>query len=1351
MMSTYALENKSLTTTTSKSEEQLGKRIREISALWGKPKMLQGTSGFDPRNYEYNDIFKLWENQEILIASKYIEAYLVNIQNGTVLKTITPRLSSDDMLWRTKRRQPNLQVFARVAEGAPFKTLTFKEMEFTDTVERRKLGVVIASGVRHDVKYGLTEFQLNLETLAYSAELTIDLEQVYGYMFIGFKNLVAETQDQKSLDWSKILNLAGDQFAVIALDRDLFLSHVERIKKKTIPGLDTIIIPPGVAMLFNGIGNSTVVQQSVILSQPGVVDSELQFGQRDGVSSLTSINGMNIFQLQDFAFNDKLRYQPLQSIAVIAKCFTMNPDITPMSHCESMNSLQNARKVYCMHTTYGELKVFHYDKYLLYCTQLFDHKHGGPSKHLYGYVDYKNKALVKGILPAKWELLKISCQQQGKEFDVNCDEYYDCEKPIPGTPITPDHAGFRDTSIGITYNPTTQKYYVSERIGDMPKEVLPNKWIEKCAIGLSNHLAFINPQFQLEKWIHEVKGFISRINEGVWTKNYILQLIKANLKKLEGSMDNIGFITGGKHERKHEREHNFGPITAVDWPPNKYGGMDLPEEDALLSFSTYPAGFGSAVGLKTIASKKDSGESQYKDIATEANRLITEGDLLVDYIKHNIHPDSALISEDFTKPWIVKCYSTQTLIDHLLPETVPVFIAITDIKSDDKPEKKFPLKKPSKYNDRIKVYEEIMKNPDIFMILTKEKDFIKTTDIQKVIDFFRKTFKKDYVPFTIFSKNFLLSIYMIDVLKMIEDFSVKNQSITKNLQEIWNNSVLKNDALLNINSKIVLEKYIRDLSVKDELLGKLYGHVLAIKENNKTVVASKAESLLEGKDIPKEYMDYVNAFLLYINDNNIFTDINSNKGPGPDEIIGEENEVKGKKTYLLKGTIRGYVRTSLIATPKLIEYIQYNGDGGILLGNPETNYNTPLMTEGSSYNIVVEHINKLSFSKINFGTSPLGVSWNMRSCTNKTEFQGINMNKKNEDIAMDEDSSSGEELKTSELFPTKTTIKSSAFKKLDTKKGQFSGIKPREYPYEFTSHGYSFDPSKVKKDRKEAFISAYPGPWDSNFKYYKHIGKDSIALLFLGIIEAPFNVETFYNVSKSGNHLIKVDLIRNAEEYEMYTVIVLKSGPDTVFMVYGRVVVQPSVDGISGAVTVSAEFFLGMIRRNPEFISLIPYAAPSRVLGGCDQTIMEDWSHFFDENPGRSSFIAVPLPACHITQEYPFHMLGHPLYKAPDSNLYGSMFRKYAAADWLEYNIGGEAISEYYSYSQTIDDIWTKERVSFVINKGCVSFVDGKGCWENIRPGTGPGGDPSMNHSVAYKAWNGVGAFPLYIPNPIKS
>jgi hypothetical protein len=1317
------------------------KKIQEISSLWGKPQAIENPN-FQLKNYEPNSIFELWHNQRIPIAEYFVSKYLGNDENDNMLSSITPRVEVTDLYFQTNKREISLQIYDVVGEGGPYKTLTSRTAVFTDKLTRRKLGITLAAGVIHD-KFS-QEFAHFMRALAKSAELTIDLEQIFEYFHNAFRNMCFEKQ-KKSFDWSRKVNLAADEFGVIPLDPKLFLSIVENIKKTKIPTLDTCIIPAGFSALFNGVGVSTIPKKSVvILDGNNPNSSQLSFMETDGFPSLLTFNGISLYQLHDFHMNSDIVVQPLKSIVLLARNFPMNPNIkSNSSHC--FNSLLNAIMIYCMTPTSGGEVVIEYDKKLLLNTFLFDLKTYGPSEYLHRYVDYMNTQMKKrgSNHPMKWQLLERIKKTKNLTFDVNADEGYDCETPITGSEQE-SYEGFRDTSMGYVYNPTRKQYYVTNRIGDLPKEVLPNEYIMKCANGLSKHFAFTNPNFPIESWISDIRYYMSRIQESPWSQNYLIRLVEQNIYRLKTKDNNL---IPAVHEMKNERQQRFGVISAIDWEPNHYGSMNLVKGNVTGGKPSYPAGFASIPGLRTIASKKDS-DDDYAPIANEANRLVGQGDILVNYIREYVNKKTDVITEELTKPWFVNVDSTQTLLDHIMPETVPVFINLNYFKSlrpTTLQESEFTRRVSTTGSAYVRglfesaniFYEFIFKNKDYQKLVTQNKDIINHTILTKFINDLPADAK---IPTHATSLNFLISTYMLPTLKSIEE-----EKVEKLYNDFYNN-IIDELQKQNLTTITTIRTAILNLFGLNAKLSYMVN--LVANKNNKKI--AKDAQPIAPLVVPTIALNnrIADSPDITIGDGTNARDIN----PDVDIKPHQDNE----KYYSIQmGASRiGWIRTSLIASPKLIEYIELNPNQvvGVRLGNPKTNYNSPIMdadlTEGDIANRTttfsdVKKIVKNSVLSKSFNTSLSHIAVSMKYNTDyDTNEKGEN------DMDMDSNDEYDDKMFPSEDIMQKTSSTSKKiFEKFKTDI-KYDTVKPRDDPYEHSRpyKQYSITPGQTKSD---AYIDDFPGPWESNFNYYKSIGGDAIALFFLCVILAPFDADTFANVAKIGQLLMRIDLMRNAEEHEMYSAVVLKSGPETMIMCYGRAIVLPWVDGVSGAVTVSSEFFLGSKRNNPENIYLVPYAAPCGIIGGNEQTIMDDPEQFFHSNKdGRPSIMAVALPVCHISQDYPFDLFGNPLYKSPSNNMSNRKYAKYAPSKFLEFVINASNINDHNAYLKSVcDDFWKKGIVSTIIHKGCARYTDHNGNWLNIKSGTGPKSNPSQNFDNAYMAWNGVGAFPSYRPS----
>lgn len=1311
------------------------KKIQEISSLWGKPQAIENPN-FQLRNYEPNSIFELWHNQRIPIAEYFVSKYLGNDENDSMLSAVTPRVEVTDLFFQTNKREISLQIYDVVGEGGPYKTLTSRTAVFTDKLTRRKLGITLAGGVIHD-KFS-QEFANFMKALAKSAELTIDLEQIFEYFHNAFRNMCFEKQ-KKTFDWSRKVNLAADEFGVIPLNPNLFLSIVEKIKKTKIPDLDVCIIPAGFSALFNGIGVSTTPKKSVVILGDNPNSSQLRFAETDGLPSLLTFNGISLYQLHDFHMNSDIVVQPLKSIVLLGRNFPMNPHIkSNSSNC--FQSLLNAIMIYCMNQTSGGEVIIEYDKKLLLNTFLFDLKTYGPSEYLQKYVDYMNKGLRKmgGDHPMKWRLIERIRKTRNLTFDVNSDDGYDCETPINGSEQE-SYEGFRDTGMGYVYNPTRKQYYVANRIGDLPKEVLPNEYIMKCANGLSKHFAFTHPNFPIESWISDIRYYMARIQESPWSQSYLIKLVEENLHRLK--IINRELIPA-VHEMKSERQHRFGIISAIDWEPNHYGSMNLVKGNVTGGKPSYPAGFASIPGLRTIASKKDS-DDDYAPIANEANRLVGQGDILVNYIREYVNKNTDVITEELTKPWFVNVDSTQTLLDHIMPETVPVFINLnyfTSTRPTTLPESEFTRKttmtgqKKALFLSTNNFYEFIYRHKDYQKLLTQNKDLINYTILTKFIN---ELPNNATIPTSAISINFLISNYMLPTLKSIEEEKVDK------LYNDFYNTIIDELQKQNFTTVIDMRNAITALFRANSKLS--YIVQLVRDKNNKKI--AKDATPISVLNVPVIALDNRIA-----DSPDVSVTATGARDAIPDDI---KTHQKSETSYSLKmaGSKIGWIRTSLIASPKLIEYIELNADQvvGVRLGNPKTNYNSPIIDADANDNPVIHERTTFSDVRKIVHNSVLNKSFDAslsRIAASMKYNTDYDINEKGQnDMDMDSNDEYDDKMFPSEDIMQKSSDSKKIFEKLKTDT-RYDSVKPRDDPYEH-SRPYKQYPIKQGQTRSDEYIDDFPGPWESNFNYYKNIGGDALALFFLCVILAPFDADTFANVSKIGQLLMRIDLMRNAEEHEMYSAVVLKSGPETMIMCYGRAIVLPFVDGVSGAVTVSSEFFLGSKRNNPENIYLVPYAAPCGVIGGNEHTIIDHPDQFFLSNKdGRPSILAVALPVCHISQDYPFDLFGNPLYKAPSSNSANRKYAKYAPSKYLEFIISSESINSHTSYLKSVcDDFWKRGLVSTIIHKGCARYTDHKGNWHNIQSGTGPKCNPSQNYDNAYMAWNGVGAFPTYKPS----
>lgn len=1357
------------------------KQMEALKKIWGPfDQGFPNNNYMSPENREPLDILMMYNGREVIIPANQIIAYLLNYRNETFLKYVMPWVYSNEVNWRTALREINLVTFAPVAEGAPFDTLTMRTGTWTDTTKKVKLGITIASGVYRDTIFGEDQFKFYMQGLAQSAQLTIMLKQCFALTTLAYANACSDQDGTDYLDHSKVLNLTGSLFAILAHDPQIFYNRIEEIRRTEIPDLNTVIVPEKVLLFLDQLrGQPTTVLQEYIFPDNEIgKTNDVKIGTIKGPTSLTTINGISAFELKSFVLNSQRKQviQPLKTTVVIARIWPHDPYDTHKAKCnEVFNECMLDRKIYCHTKTYGDERFIHYKTALYHCF-IFDHKTRLPSKYLRNYIEYLNREILNNNeMPYKWKLLK---GRDGANFDVGSDDSFSNDRPIPGSfenkRTIEEQKGWRDSFCAATFNPKLGPhgtYLVPNRVGDMNKESLPNCDIQKVSDSMMIHLKAQGIDLDYE--INALKRFVSLIDEAPWTNDYLHRLYTTNLQRIKNSGDDAHIDESG-YEHLEEREAIYGKKIAQDWPSNIYGGFDLPTSTNV-PLPVYPPGFASAAGLRTIAAQKHNNRgSEYSGIAVEADRIVQTWEKIIGYMSEYISSNSDIIDKLHTRPWFTKVSSLDALFEHVLPQKPPLFLGMYNIAQLENtvvlPE---TLWGKNQVNPKPLAYLFFTINVDV----NKKLVSIMNQYSLSLTDFaFIDKYKDDrFIPEEVVPRRFWVEFFLLSRASSTQLSEIsKSDKISKEVFNGFVNEVVKyildktKISYKDITTALGDPQFRIRIAKTQVFIDALHFSIVKSnkKYNTEGLVSPKFDEMkIDEKTIQGEkvYTDAIDNYIapsgkgdsteLFFIPETTKTDFDEMKTLiVPEAPIVEKNTINVIKSG--DGSIQPlvpmyYIRTPLTASAQFLDFIKTrpNRRIDILPGDVNTNYNFPVNNDNlliddndiiTLKRVLEEGRIKLKSPKFDFTRFPTVEAFKSKN---------IRLGKRNNKDDDDNDSNTRKGLfsiKTSHKQPKKEHdfgdfIEAAFSKGLGTdsssQRGAPSHYKNLKEPFGDEGRGGMTD--------SEAFMMEFPGPWNKNIEYYKKMTSDGSALLFLGIIFSPFTMDVFANVSKLGLHLLKVDIMRNAEEHDMSSCIVMTAGSNTAIMVFGRIAVIPSIDGISGAITVSAEFHVGHVRINPKKISWLPYSVPYAFRGGCDDRFIEDPKDFFSLNAtGRPDFFAIPVSVSQTNMSYPISIIGDGSYKAPDIDNTASIYRKHSSAGWVKWLLGSDKVKEVNIRIKTKANYYQSIQISFICHLGAVRYPDRKGDFPYIKPGAGPKQYVEMNVGNAYLAWNGQGAFP---------
>jgi hypothetical protein len=1354
------------------------RQVDTLTKLFGPP---SNFNQLNVENLEPNDIWRYYEGRILELPAAYISAYLRNAVNSPFLKVIIPWVQTNEKYIRSSWRDLNVTVFQNVGEGAPFNTLTSREGAYLDITQKKKLGMTIASGVYTDEIFGDYEFNYYMTGLSQSAALTIMLDECFALILHAFLNATRDQNGKDTIDYSKILNTSGHLFGSFPLDPMICINRIEEIRESHLPGLDTCVLPERVLSFLKQIqgGKSQMVQQEIIYPIQQNGSYTIKVGFQDGVMSDYTLNGVDFFELKRFVVNGSTslttKYiQPLKTNVCVGRSFTHREigDCDDLSFSECNNDIQ----IYCMDDKSGQEEKICYRMMLKYCF-LFNIENGNPSEYLKSYVDFKNNELYTQImgLPPTWRQLQ-KIRKNGK-FDVNADEgVYDYSYPMKGSFETKktveEMAEWRSQCGFITFNPDVGnygKYFVPNRLGDLNKFAFPNHILQKICSKMVKHFKF-QTDFNLESLLDKTVRFLTLIDQAEWSDEYVKQLLLINYERLKLTGD--GKINEDSYEKRQEREAINGPKYAIDWTPNIFGGMDLPL-DSENQTETYPPGFANAAGLRTIAAQKNSNKRiSYNSIAETADNLIEQLNILVSYMK-KYFGNTDIVSEIRTPPWFSKIDSLETLIGYIFPQNPPLFLGVyaydfesgfvtKDIKEPDNPFITWKNKDENK-----KLYEAL---------------FQENVPTKTIVDALLDDGEERGIPSNlIFPKLWKFIILGLDIKdKLITLSKFNNFDVLINtLMDYIFAQPKESPKPIEFNYDNITNTFIQDAThLKDEILKRVFKSRIVLNDLETASVKNKdpVKKLFETNyitkinevDVTKNGFNY-NEFVIQYTASflkimkNIKNDYAELKlimsDAGVDEKKIKENialwETKKKpsrKVPIKSEKPIGYVRVPLNSSQAFLDYLQYKqGDADILIGDPATNYNTPLYSKGDSSKLLKKGTfsKQSTFENVSLSNFPLGASFDMKHKNINVNQKGLISKpiKKSNTVDMEIDDDDDEKELFNVTKKTSHTMKKSysdnvsefmSKKFVDPMKFDAHFPKESTLPYSFTKE---FDTSKPIDPSIHA--REFPGPWEANINFLKNMTSIAEGLFYQAIIFAPFTREIFDKFAQTGLHLLRLEYIRNAEEHEMNSMIVLKKGSDTMVMAYGRITVLPSVDGITGAVTFWVEFDVGAVRRNDRNIDWIPYVVPYKVVGGHQSTVIKNPMDFFQKNSnGRPSIFVMAHPISESKLGSPRNLFNKPIFNAPSMDSTGSIFIKSSSADYYQFMLGKDQILNVIGKMKTITNYYQYPHLTFTIWRGAVRKGNNRGKYGKIEAGNGIKGDIRMNMLDAYLGWNGVKKFP---------
>ncbi len=268
---------------------------------------------------------------------------------------------------------------------------------------------------------------------------------------------------------------------------------------------------------------------------------------------------------------------------------------------------------------------------------------------------------------------------------------------------------------------------------------------------------------------------------------------------------------------------------------------------------------------------------------------------------------------------------------------------------------------------------------------------------------------------------------------------------------------------------------------------------------------------------------------------------------------------------------------------------------------------------------------------------------------------------------------------------------------------------------------------------------SYFGPWGDRLAYCDRLRSDVEQFFFLVMAQAPNTLPVQEGVAECGGKFVNVLLFRPFIEFTAKSIVCMQSGEGTLMTVMSRFKVLVSKED-RGIFHITANFYCGTVRTNPDNLALLPYCIPDRFLGGKNVDFMSHPSQWSLPNPSKPSFVAVCTSVAEGTNGAQYagrvHMTNQPTYRRPgyDNDIYPG---KHSAARLYETVFGKQTGYVDGLHRSERSQYWGSVDVSHVAHLAPRSFIDQRTGKQIDYEGVGPGNDHRMNTPGAEKTWNG--------------
>lgn len=638
-----------------------------LTALFGGMWAMTGRAP-DPRLCE-TEYKQCLNKQEYYVHMRHellsiiMSAAMHNSQNLWLLNVAMPIFESSVKTYTKHEKEWNALPYTPKIEGGTDNQPTYSESksEQTSGIEVSQ-SVSFSVNLSRDPLFGAKVWLENLSELQKNLALTMMRSSITDLRDLAYRNSTHDKQGRFIVE-RLFANEVNTPFISVQNPRaflDLIIDYMAEYE-----GLNLCILPPRASRFLADIPEQGVSKEMPAMSlyyspQEMRLKPKMKKGPHSVKTIRTPHGEIHFKEIVNFKVNrhDKNPYAPLTTTEVFGEFFECNPRIGPNDRVTSASSEALDMWITFQSQQRTEKRKLAFRDCLRHCFY-WDPVTGQISSHVKNYIKQLN---VKRDAPFQWK-------QPGKN-DINEDRAdfnvpdYEAKKHMG--PLTTMET-FRGHSVVAVWDARMRQWREANFIGAMHLCVLPNKWI----MPVVNALSFV---FFQETGIHpssivaRLSALRDKIMKAPITAAAIKKLIDAQMLPLM---------------------NNGGPVTKNGLPefvPDSNGSLRLPaNDDGSLTGMKYFNGFQSGAGLLTARDWQLQSGSAFAEMSQEASEVLYPVERWIDFIAEHVGA-SEVIDPEMAKEWFIVDRELvrqtggrdprvlATFIDTVYPPGVPVFL-----------------------------------------------------------------------------------------------------------------------------------------------------------------------------------------------------------------------------------------------------------------------------------------------------------------------------------------------------------------------------------------------------------------------------------------------------------------------------------------------------------------------------------------------------------------------------------------------------------------------------------------------------------------------------------------------------